>query len=113
MGQSFHIWRTKSFNPLVHALRTLLREVPHQKGNVIRSLATWRDFDGENVQPVIEVSTKFTVLDHLGQLAIGSSHQAKVHANSPRAAKPLNFLLLQNSEQLGLQFERSIAYLIR
>ena len=94
MDHSFHIFCPNYFNLLIHAPRILLREVPHQTGDVPRPLAEWREFDGKDAESVIEIATKSAVLGHPSQVPIGRGHQSKVHANSPRAAKSLEFLLL-------------------
>src|SRR5207245_688615 len=63
-------------------------------GDVPRPLAEWREFDGKDAESVKEIATKSAVLGHPSQVPIGRGHQSKVHANSPRAAKSLEFLLL-------------------
>src|SRR5260370_35314886 len=45
----------------------------------------------------------------MGQSSVGGSHKAEVHLNCAGAAKPLEFLLLQDAEQLGLKLQRYLA----
>src|SRR5947207_5224525 len=67
----------------------------------------------ENIQPVVEVRTEGSLLHHPAQIAIGGGDQSHVRANRPCPAQPLEFLLLQNAQQLRLQLKRNVAYFIQ
>ena len=68
-----------------------------------------RKGDGKNMQPVKQIRPKPAFLDHRRKIAVGGGHNANVHPNGARAAEPLEFLLLQHAQQLGLQFQRHVA----
>ena len=54
-----------------------------------------------------------TVRHLLREVRIGGGHQANIHLDGARAAQPLEFVLLQNPQELGLQLERNIANLVK
>src|SRR6266852_4400823 len=72
----------------------------------------WQE-DWENVQAIVEVATKCGALYHVGQIAIGRSHEPNVHMVSASAAQPLELLFLQHTEKFALQAQRNIADLIQ
>src|SRR5271169_2569631 len=84
----------------------------HQGRNILAALPQWWQQDGEDIQTVVEVATKFASTHHLRQIPIRCSHQAHVHLVSPSAAQALEFLFLQDAQQLGLQCRWNIANLI-
>src|SRR5260370_38558363 len=46
-------------------------------------------------------------------MAVGRRNQASIGAKRTRASQPLEFPLLQNAEQFGLQFERNLSDFIQ
>src|SRR6266446_3814485 len=50
--------------------------------------------------------------DHLVEVAIRRRDDAHVDAPRPRAAEPLEFLLLKDAEELRLELERDVADLV-
>ena len=52
------------------------------------------------------------VRDLLREVSVGRGHQANIDMDGARAAQAFEFLLLQNAQELGLQFERNIADLV-
>src|SRR5271156_5362497 len=85
----------------------------HQGWDVFAALPQWWQQDGEDIQTVVEVATKFASIHHLRQIPIRCSHQPHVHLVSPSAAQALEFLFLQYAQQFGLQCRRNIAYLVQ
>ena len=67
---------------------------------------------GKHIQAIIKVGAKLAVRDLLREVSIGRGHQANIHMDGARAAQPFEFVLLQNPQELGLQFERNIADLV-
>src|SRR5207245_2919060 len=47
------------------------------------------------------------------EIPVCGGHQANIHTDGPRAPQPLEFLLLQNTKELGLQLKRDITDLIK
>ena len=68
---------------------------------------------GKHIQAIIKVGAKLAVRDLLREVGIGRGHQANIHMDGARAAQPFEFVLLQNPQELGLQFERNIADLVK
>ncbi len=89
--------------------------MPHQPRDVFRALPQRRQDEREDVEAVVEVFAEGRLRrlgDHSREVAVRGRHEADVHANRPRAAQPLELLLLQNAEQLGLEFRRDVADLV-
>src|SRR2546422_8406217 len=98
---------------LVHATRVLLCEVANEQGDVFRTVPQGRHDNRKHVEAVIEIAAKLFVGDQLGEIPVCGGHQANIHADGPRAPQPLEFLLLQNTNELGLQLKRDITDLVK
>src|SRR5882724_978443 len=96
-----------------HAPSVLIGEVVNQKRNVITAISQRRDINREHVQTIVKITPELFFGDQLGQAGIRSRQYANIDALSASTAQTLKFLLLQNSQKLGLQFERYIAHLIQ
>ena len=68
---------------------------------------------GKHIEPVIQVHSELFFGDQSGEILIGCSHHTHIDAMGMRAAQPFELLLLQNPQQLRLQFERNIANFIQ
>src|SRR5580765_3449253 len=97
----------------VHRLGKLVDKISHQNRDVIAPLAKRRNVNWKNIQPVIEVGAKGSLLHHASQVAIRSCYQTNICANRSRPAQSFKFLLLQNSQQLWLQLQRYVAHFIQ
>jgi hypothetical protein len=84
-----------------------------QRRDVGRALAQGRQPKREDVEPIVEITAEVAVSNHLGEIAVRGGHQAHVHLDGPGAAQALELLFLQHTEQLGLQFWRNVADLIK
>ena len=69
--------------------------------------------NGDNVQPIIEIFSKFSLFNQILQIFIGGHNQAKVAFHRPDSSDPLYFLFFQDAEQLGLHIEREIGDFIK
>ena len=78
----------------------------------VATLAYRRKRDRENLEPVIQVAAKLAVFHHQSQISVSGGNQAEIHVKRARAPKPFKLLLLQDSQQFGLQLERNVADLI-
>jgi hypothetical protein len=87
-------------------------EVAYQEGNILWPLAQRRDRNRKDVQPVVKVGAELPGGHHLRQIPVGRRHQAHIDAPGARTTQTLELLLLQDSQQLGLQFEREIPDLV-
>ena len=93
----------------VHPRREFLREVLHERRNVVRPLAQRRIEDREHVEAIVEIAAELLVGDHLREIAVGRRHEPDVDADGAVAAQPLELLLLQHAQEFRLQLERNVA----
>jgi hypothetical protein len=100
--QGVHDRGRNGLDPPPHPPGEALREVADQPRDVLGPLPQRRQHDGEHVQAVVQVGAKGAVGDHPGQVAVGGRHQPHVHLDRLGAAQPLELLLLQDAQQLGL-----------
>ena len=101
------------FDAPAHALGMAAEEIADKERNVVAALAQWRNGDGENPQAVIEVAAELSCVDHFGEVAIRGGHEANVYGNRARTADPLELLLLQCAQNLGLEFQGKVAHFIQ
>ena len=94
---------------LVHPRRELLREVLHERRNVIGPLAQRRIENRKDVEAIVEIAAELLVGDHLREIAVGCRDEPDVDADGAGAAQPLELLLLQHTQELRLQLERDVA----
>ena len=79
-----------------------LGEMADQPRNVVGALPQGRQQDREHVQAVVEVDCGSGRRRPFGQVAVGGRHQPHIHLDRLGAAQALEFLLLQDAQQLGL-----------
>src|SRR5206468_4117203 len=84
----------------------------YQKWNVCRAFPQGWNVNRKNIQAVKQVFAKFSLLNHLSEVAIGGCDQAGIGVNSPCASQPLEFSLLEQTQQLGLQLDGNIPDLV-
>ena len=84
----------------------------HEKWNVLRALAEWRDGNGKDVQAVVKIAAKLIFRNHLLKITARCRHHSNVHPKGLRAAQSFEFLFLQYAEQFGLQLWRNVSHLI-
>src|SRR5262249_11149881 len=89
-----------------------LGEVLDQEGDVFPALPQRRQQDRENIEAVVEVASKLSLLYHLQQVSVGGGHQPHVYSLRAFASQGLEFLVLENPQQLGLQGKRDVAHLV-
>src|SRR2546427_553387 len=68
--------------------------------------------DGEDVQAVVEVFAEALLLDEASEVAVRRGDQADVDLARPGAADTLELLLLEDPEELWLEFQRDLPHLI-
>jgi hypothetical protein len=103
------VFRGNGLDPLAHPPRELLREVPHQRRDVVMTVAKRWAHDWEDVEPVVEIAAELPLRHHRRQVTIGRGHEPRVHPDGPGAAEALEFLFLQHPQKLRLQFQRNVA----
>src|SRR6266849_4241362 len=98
--------------PLAVLRREDRDEVGHQQGQVLLALAQRRHLDRDDIQAVIEVFPERARGDALGQVLVGGGQHPHVHPERVLAAHPLEGLLLQHPQYLGLGLEAHVADLV-
>src|ERR1700733_2343383 len=89
-------------------LRILVNEVPNKRRNVPGAIPQRRQADRKDTQAIAEVRAKLTILNHSRKVPIRRSYQANVHLNGASASQPLEFLLLQDTQQFRLELQRQV-----
>src|SRR5215813_1558630 len=80
-----------------------------QKRDVLESLAQRGNANRENVKPIKKIGPKLAVINHSRQVTACSRDDASVHSGSDGAAHALEFMLLQNAQELWLKFEWNVS----
>ena len=109
LAQDFHHFLRHLPALPIHAEGKLANKVIHQKRDVLRTRSQGRKIDREYIQPVKEIGAKPPFAHHLRQVLIGGRDDTNVNASGACAAEPLELLFLENTQELGLQFERQVA----
>src|SRR5262249_14372048 len=110
--QSLHCSRRNRFDGLLHFLGELLDEMADEQRNVFFAVSQRRNTDRKDIQPVIQITAKFPVRNHLLEIAIRGRHQADIRLPCKRAAETFKFPLLQSPQQLRLNLCRDDSHLI-
>ena len=97
----------------VHLPRKFIQKVANQQRNIGRAFAQGWQPDRKYVQPVIQIGAKAALFDHLRQIAIGGGDQPDIDFQRVRAADPLEFLILQHPQQLGLSAGAQFAHFVQ
>src|SRR5688500_19622725 len=81
--------------------------------NLRTTLAQWRNTQPDHVESVVKVFAESSLRHHLFQICIGSGNDADVDFRRTLFSKRLNLALLQKAQQLGLQIQWKVAYLVK
>src|SRR5215470_10939657 len=95
-------------NSLIHSLCVEPAEMTNQLRNILLPLPQSRHLDRKHFQPIIKIFSKPALSYHQSQVAVGGCDQANIHFVSLVATKPLEFLLLQDTQQFWLKFQRDV-----
>ena len=69
--------------------------------------------DREDVEPIIQIAAKLTVLDHLLQIAVGGGYEPDIHVFNLGTAQPFKLSFLHGAQQLRLNFEGDVANFVQ
>ena len=83
-----------------------------QKRDVLTPFASMVGWKSGNIEAVEEIRPETALQNHLLQVLIGGGDETNVNADGSASAKPLVFLLLQNSQELWLQLQRELSNFI-
>ena len=89
-----------------------VHEEVHEERDVLGAIAERREMDGEDVESVVEILAEGLFLDRFQQVAVGGGDDADIDPDRRLAADAVEFMLLQDVEQLGLDLGREFADLI-
>src|SRR5439155_4356705 len=71
--------------------------------NVLNAFTKRGDGNRDHVQSIVQIVLEPTFVHELTQVAVRRSDDANIDAFCPLRAKGLDFALLQNAQELGLQ----------
>src|ERR1700722_11924907 len=94
-------WIEHCIRASVHRPETR-KEVRCQCGNIGAAFAQRWNRDSEYVEAEIEVFAEPACRNCSGEIGIGESHEARVHAKRIRAAKSLEGALFDHAQEFGL-----------
>ena len=80
-------------------------EPERQNGDILGAITQGRDQDRNRGKSVVQVLSERALIRFMGQIAVRGGDDAHVHLDRGGAADPLELLLLQHAQQLGLQVE--------
>src|SRR5581483_448817 len=69
--------------------------------------------DGKYIQSIEEILAELALANHAGKVAVRGRHQPRVYLDGVVAAEPLELTLLQDPEQLRLQFQSDISNFVQ
>src|SRR5947209_136952 len=84
-------------------------EVIYKQRNIICSFAQRREIDRKYIQSIVQIDAKPSFTYHLLKILVCRRHYAHIDLSCLRTPKPLELLLLNRSQELGLKFERQFA----
>src|ERR1700733_12738342 len=113
MNQSVHRFRRDRIDHLAHTLGGVLHKMMHQQRNIFPAFPQRWDLDGKNIKPIVEIAAKLLLHNHSFQVTMRRGHNAYVDSLRPRASQAFEFPLLQDTEELWLEFEGDIADFIQ
>src|SRR4029077_15770555 len=64
-------------------------------------------------QTIVQIAAKLSASHHLHEIPIRCSYQPDIHLVRTTAPQALEFLLLQDAQQLRLQRRRNVAYFVQ
>ena len=81
----------------------------NQQRDVSLSLPEWRYVNRKHVETIEEIFAELTVAHHAGKIAVCCRYEPGIHFYGVIATEPFELALLQDSQQLWLQFESDIS----
>src|SRR4029077_14740112 len=106
------LWRNV-FNLLIHPAGINLNKMFNKRRNIFSARTQWWQRDWKHIQAIVEIAAKFVSLYHFSQISVCRSDEANVHLMGPAAPQALEFLLLQDAQQFGLQRQGNVSHLVQ
>ena len=89
------------------------RKEPDERHDVLAMFAQGRNVDPDDVETIEQILAEPLVPDHLLDVRVRGGHDAHVHLGGSRLADGLDFLVLDQSQQLGLDVCVELADLVQ
>src|SRR6476646_9957443 len=91
-----------------------LREKPvYQQGDIIGSIAERREANGHDIEPIVEVFSKVSLLDRFFKITIGRGDDSGIDFEQLRPAQSPELLRLQHAQKINLRFEGQLTHFIQ
>ena len=90
----------------------LFDEAAGERADILAPVAQGRDRDRDDVQAVVKLLPEAADLDLVGEIAVGRAEDAQVHPHPVGPARPLELLLGQDPQDLGLGAQRHVRDLV-
>ena len=103
MHEHLHGVRRDAAHRLLVLLADLLGEVLDEQGDIVGAVAQRRQDDGDDVEAVVEVIAESALADHRLEVAVRRRDDAHIDVNGFLTADAVEFLLLQDAQELDLQ----------
>ena len=84
----------------------------HQRRQIVRALAQRRHVNRDDVEAIEQVLAERAAGDLLLEVLVGGGDDPHVHLDDAVAAEPLELLLLQHAQHLGLRLQAHVADLV-
>src|SRR5258708_7894003 len=113
VDEGVHSFLRNGLDAPVHAACILLDKVVHQHGNIFAAIAQRRHTNWKYIQSIEEVAAELAIRNASCQIAVRRRDQTQIHFDGARAPKALKLMVLQDTQELGLHFQRYFSHLIQ
>src|SRR2546430_1455261 len=84
-------------------------KVANQQRNVRSTLAQRRHPNRKDVQAIEQIAPELLIRNAPCQIPVGSCDQSHIHLDGLGSSQPFEFMILQDPQQLWLQFQRDFS----
>src|SRR5262249_574379 len=105
-------WSYELSGPVVPTTQ-LTDQVLRQQWDVFSAFSQRRQLYCNNVQPVQQVLSEGPALHGFGGVLVSGCYDSHINACFATRAQPPHALILENSQQLGLEHKRHLCYLVQ
>jgi hypothetical protein len=98
---------------LPHSMRKGFNVMFHQRSNVFDSLTQGRQRDRKYVQAIVKIAAKLITFYHSFEVPVSCRDNPHINAMGLSTSETFEFLLLQNTQELGLQREGYVAKFVK
>src|SRR3990170_217615 len=87
-------------------------EMSNQEWNIVHPLPEGRHSKRNHIEPIVEVFPERALGHEALQVSVGRGDEPDIHPDCLRPSYPLELLLLEDADQLGLSLGAQIAHLV-